>query len=303
MQCEREIDFSEVSIVIPAFNEEEGIERTLRELLNDSHLERAEIIVVNDASTDNTEKIVNKIEKEDTRVKLINHNQNYGYGHAIATGVKKSDRQYVVWYDADGQHQPKDLVALVDKAICEEWDYGIGIRGADSYVDKSRVFGKTILKIVLGIISNGLNTDFNSGLRIFKRKILEKYLVLLPERFGASTVTTLLMAERGYFGGGVPITVRQRTGVSSVRQVRDGFRTIALACNIIVLFRPMRIFGPLGILSILIGSIYGIGEAIINGLGIPTLAVIIITFGLQIFFFGIISSQISAARKENLERS
>ena len=109
------------------------------------------------------------------------------------------------------------------------------------------------------------------------------------------------MKERNWEGAEVEIIVRKRTGKSSVKQIRDGMRTIALISNVVLLFHPMRFFGIFGICVVLLGSIYGIAEAIIYGLGVPVLAAIIIIFGLQIFFWGITVAQISKVRKESLE--
>ncbi len=126
-----------------------------------------------------------------------------------------------------------------------------------------------------------------------------KYLNLLPKRFGASTVTTFIMQEVNYVGGDIPICVRKRVGKSSVRQLRDGMMTISLIFNIIILFRPKEIFGSLGIVLILLGAVYGIACAILEGLGVPVLAAIVIVLGIQILFLGILSSQISQLRLEH----
>lgn len=290
--------YSNVSIIIPTYNEAEGIENTLKELLSTEGLEEAEIIVVDDGSRDNTYNIVEHL----NTVKLLRHRVNRGYGSAIVTGVKACTRDIIVWYDSDGQHRPEDLKKVVSELITKDYDYCIGVRNETSYIDKSRTFGKWILKKIVKMMSTGEETDFNSGLRAFKKTVIEKYLSLLPERFGASTVTTLLMQERSYYGGSVSINVRKRVGKSSVHQLKDGMRTIGLICNVVILFRPMKVFGTLGTIFILLGSIYGIAEALIYGLGVPILAAIVIIFGLQILLFGISVAQTSKMRKENLER-
>ena len=120
----------------------------------------------------------------------------------------------------------------------------------------------------------------------------------MPKRFGASTVTTFIMQEVEYNGGGIEILVRERIGKSTVRPIKDGIRTLNLIMNIIVLFRPKEVFGTIGILAIVVGVLYGIIRAVTDGLGIPVLSAIICVFGVQTFFFGIISSQISQLRLE-----
>lgn len=285
------------SIVIPAFNEQTGIKETLIELKK--YTRNAEIIVIDDGSTDYTANVVGEIKN----IRLIKHKKNRGYGSAIQTGILKSTRDYIVWYDADRQHRPEDLIAVCEKIVYEDLDYCIGVRSKDSHVDKSRILGKIILKFIACRVANQEVKDFNSGLRGFKKSVIIRYLSLLPNRFGASTVTTLLMLERGYSGEEVEISVRERVGTSSVKQFRDGMRTIGLMLQIVLLFRPMEVFSYLGILFILIGLIYGFYIAITQGSGFSSLAVIITVLGIQTLFFGLIMDQISRMRREGFDRS
>lgn len=234
-------------------------------------------------------------------ISVVRHKVNKGYGSAIVTGIREATREIVAWYDADGQHRPEDLSKVVRRLVEEDLDYCVGVRGKDSYVDKSRVIGKKILKMLVNLLAKEPMGDFNSGMRAFKRDVIYKYITFFPKRFGASTVTTFLMSENRYKGGEVPIIVRQRVGKSTVNQIKDGLRTISLILSIIIMFRPMEIFGSIGIATIIGGSIYGIVVAIVQGMGVPTLAAIIIVFGIQIFFFGILSAQISQLRIERLE--
>lgn len=290
-----------VSIIIPAYNEESAIGSVLKELLKEMSVwnrDQIEIIVINDGSSDDTAKIVGGFEQ----VRLLNHRNNKGYGAAIKTGIREAAGDLIVWYDADGQHRPKDLYKLITKMDEEDLDYCIGIRDCNSYEVRSRRLGKKILKGILRFIVKEDLKDFNSGMRGFKREIIMPYLSLLPNTFGASTVTTLLMLEQEHYGGEVSITARKRTGKSSVRQIRDGFRTIALIFQVIILFQPMRILGKCGLGMCVIGTLYGILRAIQWENGIPILASILIMFGFQLICFGVLSDQISKIRKQEFEK-
>jgi len=286
-----------VSVIIPAYNEAEGIKDTLMELMTELP-EAFEILVVDDGSTDDTYKIVKDIAKEYERLRCVSHGRNRGYGSAIKTGCRHVESDVVVWYDADGQHRPEDLLAVVDKLESEGWDYCIGARTKESHCDKDRRLGKAILSRIVNVLAKETMPDFNSGLRAFRREVLLKYIGLLPKRFGASTVTSFIMQEENCLGGVVPIVVRQRVGTSTVKPVRDAIRTLSLIFDIILLFRPIEIFGVMGGCMIVTGIIYGICEALLNGMGIPVLAAILTLFGVQIFLFGIISAQISKLRLE-----
>ncbi len=285
-----------VSIIIPAYNEAQGIKETLMEL-EEYISEDFEILVVDDGSTDNTFEIVNHLAAGNIR--CIQHKVNRGYGSAIKTGCKNAVGDIVVWYDADGQHRPEDLVNVVQKMKTENLDYCIGVRKKESHCDRNRRLGKFVLGKIVNILAKEPVEDFNSGMRAFKREVLLKYLSLLPQRFGASTVTTFIMQETDCIGGTCEILVRKRVGKSTVKPIRDGMRTIMLIMNIVILFRPKEVFGTVGVLAVLIGVVYGVVNAITQGLGIPVLAAILCIFGIQTFFFGIISAQISQLRLEH----
>lgn len=286
--------FAQISILIPAYNEQEGIAYTLEKLSTCAALDSAEIIVVDDGSTDNTAEIARSF----PRVRLVQHSVNRGYGAAIVSGLRASRRAYIVWCDSDGQHRVDDLLAVASRLVTRQLEYVIGVRGADSFQDSSRKPGKWLLRQVVHFAAGGPVPDFNSGLRGFRRDVLSRYLHLLPKGFGASTLTTLLMIEGNHIGESVPITVNARMGKSSVRQLRDGLRTLQIILRIVLLFKPMQFFGLLGSTLILIGLIYGFAKALIVGLGFPVLAALIVILGVQAFFFGFLGDQISAMRRE-----
>lgn len=284
----------QLSILIPAYNEAMSIHSVLQGLLEQPELEGAEIIVINDGSEDETGQIVRQFPS----VRLIDHLTNRGYGTAIRSGTKVAKKPYVVWFDADGQHRPQDLVALAEKLLSERWDYCIGTRTGDSYQDPDRIVGKWLLKLVTQFAVGKPVPDFNSGLRGFRREVLLRYLPLLPKRFGASTLTTLLMIENEHFGGTIPIRTRPRIGKSTVRQVRDGLRTLQIILHIVLLFKPLQFFGLVGSILIVTGSVYGFYKALTVHLGFPVFGTLVVFLGIQSFFFGLLCDQISALRRE-----
>ncbi len=287
----------DVSVIIPAYNESGGIAHTLDELTQEPALANAEIIVVDDGSTDDTAAQVTKF----PRVRLIRHHGNKGYGTALKTGVKASTGRIIAWFDADGQHRTADLVAVIDAMIAQDLDYCIGVRDARSHDVRSRKLGKFILKQSVRFAAGQPVSDFNSGLRAYRREVILPYLHLMPKGFGASTTMTLLMIERGYVGGEVPIVVRERIGKSSVKQFRDGMRTLMIILRIFLLFKPLVFFGGIGGLLIAGGSLYGFYEAILFREGFPVFGAVIIILGVQAFFFGLLSDQVSHLRRERFE--
>jgi glycosyltransferase involved in cell wall biosynthesis len=283
-----------ITIIIPAFNEEAGIFQTLSSLCAEPALKNVEIIVIDDGSSDRTCEMVRSFEQ----VRLIQHPFNRGYGSAICTGARAARGDYILWFDSDGQHQVEDLLKVATKLTEEQYDYCIGVRDKTSYQDPDRKFGKWLLKLAVDFSVGRPAPDFNSGLRGFRKDVLLRYLHLLPKRFGASTLTTLLMIEGDHYGTTVPITVQPRVGKSTVRQFQDGMRTLEIILHIAILFKPLKFFGMIGLALILLGGLYGLWKAIVNQLGIPTLASVIILLGVQSFFFGLLCDQISALRRE-----
>jgi glycosyltransferase involved in cell wall biosynthesis len=286
-----------LSIIIPAYNEEKAIGAVLDGLCSAPELENAEILVVDDGSTDATSAVVSRFH----RARLVQHSTNRGYGAAISTGVNLSSGDTIVWFDADGQHRVEDLVTVAQTLADENLDYCIGSRDNDSYQASERKLGKFILAVAVKLAAGSMIKDFNSGLRGFKREVIQKYLHLMPKGFGASTTTSLIVIERGYIGKEVPIVVRNRIGKSSVNQIRDGFRTLMLVLRIFLLFKPMQFFGGIGLFFILIGAIYGFTKAFMNRQGFPVLAALVIIFGIQSVFFGLLADQISSLRREKFE--
>jgi len=287
----------ELSIIIPAYNEEEGISTVLREICNEPALKDAEIIVVDDGSSDKTSEHVGIF----PRVRLGKHPVNRGYGAALSTGIKMSTGKFIFWFDGDGQHHAEDLVKVAQTLIQKNLDYCIGVRSDSSYQDSNRKVGKLILRQTVRLVARKAAKDFNSGLRGFKRKVIQQYLHLLPRRFGASTITSLLMIERGYIGEEVPITVSKRAGKSSVKQISDGFGVLMLLLRFFLLFKPIHFFGGIGTVLILFGTVYGLIKAVMVHRGFPVLAALVVLLGVQAFFFGLICDQISSLRQEKLE--
>jgi glycosyltransferase involved in cell wall biosynthesis len=294
---EADVQLNLISVIIPAYNEEDAIAHTLQGLCNEALLVGSEIIVVDDGSSDHTSDRV----AEFPNVQLIRHPVNRGYGSSLLTGMKASSGRYIAWFDADGQHEAADLVHVLHTLIDNNLDYVIGVRDARSHQVRSRTLGKKILYGTILLVARQPVKDFNSGLRAFKREVIVPYYHLFPKGFGASTTTTLLMIERGHIGRDVPIVVKERIGKSSVKQARDGMRTLMIILRVFLLFKPLLFFGTIGSMLILVSTGYGLTEALRHREGFPVLAAVLFILGVQTLFLGLISDQISLLRRERFE--
>lgn len=287
--------FDDVCVCIPAYNEEVAIRETLIKLVE--NFNGAEIIVVDDGSTDSTYEIASAIKG----VRVLKHTRNMGYGASLKTAMKHTDRGIVAWYDADGQHRVEDLKNVLEPVLSGSQDAVIGVRAKGSDVRVERVPGKLILKTIAELVARQKVPDLNSGLRAFKKSVVKKYLHLLPNGFSASSTTTMLMIKRGYRLSHVDIMTLERKGVSTVKMFRDGWNTIRLILRILILFEAFNFFALMSFVQIIIGLLYGFYMAFVNGLGFPVLASTILISGIFTFFIGIVCDQVVEMRKERLE--
>lgn len=288
-------EFSCLSIVVPVFNEELSIRETLDELR--AAVPYAEIVVVDDGSEDETAGILAGMEG----IVVVKHPRNRGYGAALKSGMRAASRDYVSWFDGDGQHRPDDLMAVARPVIRGERDAAIGARGRGSSQQIERLIGKWALKLLAESLSGEEIPDLNSGLQCFPRKLIGRYVHLLPDGFPASTNTTLLLLERGYRVGFVPIRTRERVGTSKIRLMADGASTLKHIVRMVVLFDALKVFSILGFGLMVPGLIYGFAVALAKGEGFPTLAGTVVVSGLLIVLIGIVVDQVTELRKERFE--
>jgi len=282
-----------LTIIIPAYNEEKGISDTLKELVPVAGESNWRIIVINDGSVDATADIVNGF----SSVCLISHPYNRGYGAALKTGIRAAASEYIAFYDADGQHEPMDLLRLYENR--GSYDMVIGKRGKDSHHDWIRKPGKWVLSRVANFLTGAKIPDLNSGLRVIRTSTIINLLHLFPDGFSFSTTSTIAFMNLGLFVGYLPIVVRKRVGTSTVKQFKHGSNTIMLILRLIVLFNPLKIFLPMSIGIFTLGSIYEIiyGIILIPGVKVLPAAILMILSGILVFFFGLLVDQVSEMRK------
>lgn len=291
----RQFQGQQLTIAIPAYNEESGIGGTLRSLHREPRLASADVIVVDDGSTDRTAEIAAQ-----HGASVIRNWANLGYGASLKRAIRLARTDLVAWFDADGQHDAADLADMVDELYREQAHAVVGARTGDSHVVKTRVVGKRILRFAAENAVGLKIPDINCGLRVFQRRVLVRYLDLLPDGFSASTTSTLLFMKRNYHIRFHPVRTVERIGKSSVRQIRDGLRTFHTILRISVMFNALRMFGYLSATLILVGLLYGIPLSLINRGGFPVFAALVIILGVQVFCLGVVCDQISAMRQERL---
>jgi glycosyltransferase involved in cell wall biosynthesis len=284
-----------LTICVPVYNEATAITAVLRDLRG--RFAEAQIIVVDDGSTDGTQELLKSV----AGIRVIRHQRNRGYGASIKSALRQASGEYFAWFDGDGQHRVEDLDKVVMTLAENDLDACIGMRGKDSDVRWNRIPGKWLLTFVAEWIAGQTIPDLNSGLRCFRSNVLKRYVHLLPDGFSASTTSTMLMIKRQYSVQWVEIIARKRAGRSSVRIIRDGFQGLALLIRIFVLFESFRFFFVLSAVQVIPAGIYGTWRAITYRLGFPTFAAMVMISGILTFLIGIVCDQITALRKERFE--
>ena len=282
---------SNVSIIIPAFNEAEVIGSIVNSIL--SAFPESEIIVVNDGSTDSTaEEIVV------SGVIVLNHDHNRGYGASLKTGTRAATRDYILFCDGDGQHSVEDVRRLINE--CDGYDLVVGARNSDSHQPIIRRPGKVVMKKFAELLAGTTIPDLNSGLRIFKRDTLMRYLHLMPDGFSFSTTSTFAIMKSNRKYKYIPIKVKKRAGKSTVSQLKHGPQALLLILRLAVLFEPLKVFltvaGVLFVLSIIsfLLDFFSTG-------GIADTTVLLSIATIIIFMCGLLCDQVSAMRREKHE--
>lgn len=233
-----------VTVVIPAYNEAEGVVGVLREVRE--VLERAgiwyEIVVVDDGSADAT---AERAVQEGARV--LSHFSNRGYGAALKTGIRAARYERIAIIDADGTYPAEAIPTLLE--ALDHADMVVGARGG---CHAKFPLSKRLAKWGLGTLANYLSRtripDLNSGLRAFRRACVLQYLGLLPNKFSFTTTITLSLLCDDYTVRYVPIDYHPRVGRSKIVPW-DAVNFLSLIFRTIMIFNPLRVFGPLAFLA------------------------------------------------------
>jgi len=278
-----------VSAIVPAYNEEAGLAVLLPKLIELDGID--EVIVVDDGSSDGTGKVA-----EGFPVKLIRHTTNMGYGAALKTGFRKATGDILVTLDGDGQHSPSDISRLLSE-LDEDTDMVVGDRGRSGGSPAHRAPGKRLLGILANFLVEQKIPDINSGLRAVWRERITEFLHIFPNGFSLSTTCTLAFLKAGYNVKYIPIEAIPRTGgTSTVGYFKDGIRTILLMLRCIMLFNPLKVFAPVSIVMLAMGSVYLVIEIMRTG-GVPDGAVLSILAGIITLLFGLLGDQISLVNR------
>ncbi len=239
-----------LSIVIPAWNEADGIEDICRRVLDVKDALGAvgvgdlELIVVDDGSSDSTAAIAAAI----PGVTVIEHSVNRGYGAAIKTGFRAAHGDLLAFLDADGTYPPEAFALMASALLEERADLVVGSRLGDSEsgMPLVRRIGNSVFVRLVNLIGMVKITDSASGQRIVRRESLER-LYPLPDGLNFTPVMTTRAIHEDLRMIEVPIKYEERVGRSKLSVVHDGRRFLTTIIWTALGYNPARVLGLFGL--------------------------------------------------------
>ena len=273
-----------LSIVLPTKNEATALRELLPKLT--AAYPDAEIIVVDDGSTDDTGQIA-----ATAGARVVRHRYNMGNGAAVKSGARAARGDIIVFMDADGQHDPQDIPRLLEQ-IDAGYDMVIGARSAESQASLGRRIANGIYKRFSSYVVGHTIPDLTSGFRAVRRERFLEFLFMLPNGFSYPTTITMAFFRSGYPVQYIPITAGKRTGKSHIQPMRDGLRFLLIIFRVGTLYSPLKLFFPLSFLMFALGMglyLY----TYFSAARLTNMSILLFMTAVIIFLIGLISEQIT----------
>jgi glycosyltransferase involved in cell wall biosynthesis len=254
-----------ISVVIPAFNEQDEIGRTiarLREVLSGGGVGVYEVVVVDDGSHDET-----AARAESAGARVLRHPHNVGYGRSLKDGIRAARYDTIVINDADGTY-PIDAIPNLLARYSEGYDMVVGARSGKHYRESLvKMPLRRLLRFIVEFTAGRSIPDINSGLRVFRRSTAMEYFDHLCETFSFTTSMTLAYMMTGRFVAYVPIEYNKRVGTSKVRLLRDSMKTLQYIVEAAIYYNPLKMFALMACI-VLASSVVSFALALIAKLNV-----------------------------------
>lgn len=276
-----------ISFIIPAKNESASLKLLLPALR--TNFSQAEIILVNDGSTDQTGEIAAAC-----GVQVYHHPYSLGNGAAIKAGARMAQGEIFIFMDGDGQHSVEEVPILLQKYL-EGYDLVVGARDHRGQASLLRSLANTLYNKIASLIVGQPVKDLTSGFRVVNAKKFKQFLYLLPNGFSAPSTITMAFFRSGYCVGYQPIKVlaRIKNSQSHIRPLSDGLKFLLILYKMTILYSPLKIFVPLSFLFFAIGlSNYAYTYFAQNRF--TNMSAVLISLSVIIFLIGLVCEQITA---------
>lgn len=274
-----------LSIILPAKNEGASLKTLLPKLR--TSFPNAQILVVNDGSTDDTVAIC-----ETAQVDVISHPYSKGNGAAVKTGARAAKGETLVFMDADGQHQPEDIERLLER-LGEGYDMVVGARNRAGQAGIHRATANGFYNRLATWMVGHKIEDLTSGFRAVRAKLFRKFLYLLPNGFSYPTTITMCFFRAGYPVSYIPIHAPKRIGKSHLRIAKDGVRFLLIIFKIGTLYSPLKLFAPISFGFFSCGLAYYI-YTFLTIHRFTNMTALLFISAIMVFLIGLVSEQITA---------
>ena len=278
-----------LSIIIPTYNEAGAIAATIKEIAT-LKLPRYELIVVNDGSSDDTERVA-----REAGAHVLSHPYNIGNGAAVKTGIRAARGRVVCFLDGDGQHDPKDILRLISEI--DRYHMVVGARQRGSETTIHRDLANFFYNRFASFISSFNIQDLTSGFRVMRRADALRFCDMFPNRFSYPTTSTLAFIRSGRAVKYLPIHTRYRIGKSKIRIISDGFEFFMIILKIAMSFSPFRVFLPVSSFLFFLGLGWYTYTYLFFG-RFTNMSHLLINSSVIVFMLGLIAEQIASMRLE-----
>ncbi|MDO3382825.1 glycosyltransferase family 2 protein [Gilvimarinus algae] len=277
----------EISVILPAKNESASVGQTVS--LIKSHWAGAEIIVVDDGSTDDTACVA-----ESSGARVVTHPYSKGNGAAIKTGLRAASNNIVVCMDADGQHRAEDILVLLEK-LEAGFDMVVGSRSRQGQAGFHRSLANGFYNRFASWMVGHKIEDLTSGFRAVRKDKFMEFISLLPNKFSYPTTITMSFFRAGYSVGYAPVNVLSRAegSASHISPWKDGVRFLLIIFKIGTLFSPLKLFFPISLVLGLSGISYYAYTYLTDG-RFTNMGALLFTTAILVFLMGLVSEQITA---------
>jgi glycosyltransferase involved in cell wall biosynthesis len=274
-----------LSIILPAKNEGAALKALLPRLR--AAQPDAEIIVVDDGSTDDTSETCASV-----GITCLSSPYSMGNGAAIKRGARAASGDVLVFMDGDGQHDPADIARLLEK-LAQGFDMVVGARDWSSQAGVGRGIANTIYNWLASRMTGHEVEDLTSGYRAVRADRFREFLHLLPNGFSYPTTSTMAFFRSAYPVAYLPIKAAQRIGKSHIKPLKDGVRFLLIIFKIATLYSPLKLFVPTSGMFFLLGCANYVRTFIAYG-RLTNGSALLWSAAVIVFLIGLVSEQITA---------